>query len=93
MYLQQNAISISKDRTIGASPTVSKLPCSVPSIVTDAFSRLNQANPKDPSIEKEDIVRFVAQESTPVSLTPREIKKASENDPELSTVRQYMHTH
>ena len=60
--------------------------------IADALSRLNQANPKDPSSEKEGLVRFVAQESTPVSLTPREIERESENDPELVTVRQYIHT-
>ena len=60
--------------------------------IADALSRLNQANPKDPSSEKEDLVRFVAQESTPVSLTPREIEREYENDPELVTVRQYIHT-
>lgn len=60
--------------------------------IADALSRLNQANPKDPSSEKEDMVRFVAKESTPVSLTPREIERESENDPELVTVRQYIHT-
>ena len=35
--------------------------------MTDALFRLNQANPKDPSCEKENIVRFVAQESTLVT--------------------------
>ena len=60
--------------------------------IADALSRLNQANPKDPSSEKEDLVRFVAQESSPVSLTPREIERESENDPELVTVRQYILT-
>ena len=47
--------------------------------IADALSRMNQANPKDPSSEKEDIVRFVVQESTPVTLTPREIERESEN--------------
>ena len=60
--------------------------------IADALSRLNQANPKDPSSEKEVLVRFVAQESTPVTLTPREIERQSENDPELASVRQYIHT-
>ena len=45
--------------------------------IVDALSRLNQTNPKDPSSEKEDLVRFVAQGSTPVFLTPREIEKES----------------
>ena len=60
--------------------------------IADALSRLNQANPKDPSSEKEDLVRFVAQESTPVALTPREIERKSKNDSELASVRQYIHT-
>lgn len=60
--------------------------------IADALSRLNQANPKDPSSEKEDIVRFVAQESTPVTLTPREIERESENDPEVASVHHYIRT-
>ena len=59
--------------------------------IADALSRLNQTNPKDPSSEKEDLVRFVAQGSTPVFLTPREIERESENDPELVSVRHYIH--
>ena len=51
--------------------------------IADALFRLNQLNPKDPSSEKEDLVRFVAQESIPVSLTPWEIEREYENDPEL----------
>ena len=39
----------------------------------------------DPSSEKEDLVRFVVQDSTPVSLTPKEIEGESEND-------QYIHS-
>ena len=60
--------------------------------IADALSRLNQPNPKDTNTEKEDLVRFVAQQSTPVSLTPKEIERASKNDPELSSVRHYFHT-
>jgi len=60
--------------------------------IADAFSRLNQTNPKDTSSEKDYLVRFVAQGSTPVFLTPREIERESENDPELVSVRQCIHT-
>ena len=42
--------------------------------IADALSRLNQTNPKDPSSEKEDLVRFVAQGSTPVFLTRERLK-------------------
>ena len=60
--------------------------------IANPLSRLNQTNPKDPSSEKEDLVRFVAQGSTPVFLIPREIERKTENDPELVSVRQYIHT-
>ena len=33
-------------------------------------------------------MKWVAQESTPVALTTREIERASEHDPELKSVRQ-----
>jgi len=95
VYLQQNVKVISEDRTMGTSPTVSQLSGSLSprkTNVADALSRLNQTNPKDPSSEKEDLVRFVAQGSTPIFLTPREIERESENDPELVSVRQYIHT-
>ena len=61
--------------------------------IADALSRLNQlqTNPKDPSSEKEDFVRFVVKESTPVTLNPREVERESENDPELVSVRRYIH--
>ncbi|PFX28630.1 Uncharacterized protein K02A2.6 [Stylophora pistillata] len=60
--------------------------------IADALSRLNQTNPKESSREKEDFVRFVVKESTPVTLTPREVERESENDPELVSVRQYIHS-
>ena len=72
----------------------SQLSSSVPpweNNIVDALSRLNQTNPKDPSSEKEDLVRFVAQGSTPVFLTPREIERESENEPELVSVCHYIH--
>ena len=53
---------------------------------------MNQSNSKDLSSEKEDIVRFVATEATPVALTTREIERESEFDPELQSVRYYIET-
>jgi transposase InsO family protein len=58
--------------------------------IADALSRMNQENPKDQSSEKEDIVRFIAIESTPVALTTREIERESDTDPELESVRHYI---
>ena len=60
--------------------------------IADALSRMNQSNSKDLSSEKEDIVRFVATEVTPVALTTREIERESEFDPELQSVRYYIET-
>ena len=60
--------------------------------LADALSRLNQSDPKDPSCEKEDFVQFVAQESTPIGLSPREIERESADDPELASVRHYVQT-
>ena len=42
------------------------------------------------SREKEDFVRLIAQEHTPVAPSPQEIEVESEKDPELKTVRQYV---
>ena len=53
---------------------------------------MNQSNSKDLSSEKEDIVRFVATEATPVAFTTREIERESEFDPELQSVRYYIET-
>ena len=36
----------------------------------------------------DEYMKWVAQESTPVALTTREIESASEEDPELQTVRE-----
>ena len=58
--------------------------------IADALSRMNQCNSKDLSSEKEDIIRFVATEATPVALTTREIERESELDPELQSVRYYI---
>ena len=38
--------------------------------------------------QTEEYVKKVAEESTPVALTTREIERASENDPELQSVRE-----
>ena len=38
--------------------------------------------------ETEEYVKWVAQESTPVALTTREIKRTSEDDPELKSARE-----
>ena len=51
---------------------------------------MNQKNPKDRSREKEDAVRFVAMEATPVALTISEIERGSEADAELQSVRHYI---
>ncbi len=58
--------------------------------IADALSRMNQEDPKDQSSEKEDIVRFVAIESTPLALTTREIERESDTDPELESVQHYI---
>ena len=58
-----------------------------PKNITDSLSRLLCAMP--PSEHKdqtEEYVKWVAQESTPVFLTTREIERASELDPELKSV-------
>ena len=60
--------------------------------VADALYKLNQSDPKDPSYENGDFVRFVAQEGTPIGLSPREIERESADDPELASVRHYVHT-
>ena len=51
---------------------------------------MNQS--KDLSSEKEDIVRLVATETTPVALITREIERESELDPELQSVQYYIET-
>ena len=56
------------------------------------LSRLNQTNPKDSSSEKKDIVRYMTQESTLVTLTLGEIERESEDDPELTSTRQCIHS-
>ena len=60
--------------------------------LADVLSRLNQSDPKDPSCKKDDFVRFVTQESTPIGLSPREMERESAADPELVSVRHYVQT-
>ena len=60
-----------------------------PKNIADSLSRLLCAMP--PSEHKdqtEEYVKWVAQESTPVAPTTREIERASEHDPELKSVRE-----
>ena len=47
-------------------------------------------NQKDCRGEKADFVRVLAQESTPVAMTAKEVEKESENDPDLCSVSHYI---
>ena len=60
---------------MGSLFTVPHLPSSVPTWQNQP-GRLNQSDPKDPSFEKEDFVRFVAQESMPIGLSPRRSRES-----------------
>ena len=60
-----------------------------PKNIADSLSRL--LRPMPPSGDNnhtEEYVKWVAQESTPVALTTREIERASDHDPELESVRE-----
>ena len=46
---------------------------------------------RDPSGEEADFVRGIVQESTPMAMTAREVETVSEKDPELCSVRYYIH--
>ena len=60
-----------------------------PKNIADSLSRLLRPVPQSTDEnETEEYVKWVAQESTPVSLTTREIERASEHDPELESVRE-----
>ena len=59
-------------------------------IFADALSRLNSLDQKDKSGEETDAVKMIAEESTPVVLTAKEVERVSEGDPELSSVRHYI---
>ena len=60
--------------------------------IADALSRLNQTTPCDVSGDKIDFVKMVALESTPSALSAKQVELASEKDPELISVRQYVTT-
>ena len=56
----------------------------------DALSRLNQCEPKDTSGEEFDFVKAVAEESLTVALTAKQAELASDSDPEIASLRQYI---
>ena len=58
--------------------------------IADALSRLNSVDQKDHSGDEVDFVRVIAQESTPVAMTAKEVERESEKDPELCSVRHYI---
>ena len=58
--------------------------------IADALSRLNFLDQKDTSGEETDAVKMIAEESMPMVLTAKEVESASEEDPELSSVRHYI---
>ena len=47
-------------------------------------------NQKDYSGEEANFVRVIAQGSTPVAMTAKEVERKSEKDPELCSVRHYI---
>ena len=60
--------------------------------IADSLSRLNSVDQRDHSGEQVDFVKAIAQESTPVAMTAREVERESESDPELCSVRHYIQT-
>ncbi|XP_022810490.1 uncharacterized protein LOC111347516 [Stylophora pistillata] len=63
----------------------------IPTFVTHlGLYRLNQCEPKDSSGEEFDFVKAVAEESLPVALTAKQVKRASDSDPELASLRQHI---
>ena len=58
--------------------------------IADALSRLNFLDHKDTSGEETDAVKMIAEDSTPMVLTAKEVQCALEEDPELSSVRHYI---
>ena len=60
--------------------------------IAGALSRLNQTTPCDMSGDKIDFVKMVAVESTPSALSAKQVELASEKDPQLISVRQYVMT-
>ena len=60
-----------------------------PQNIADSLSRLlHSVPPSRDEDQTEEYVKWVAQESTPVALTTREIERASEHDPELRSIRE-----
>ena len=55
-----------------------------------ALSRLNQCEPKDTSGEEFEFVKEVAEESLPVAQTVKQVELASDSDPEIASLRQYI---
>ena len=60
--------------------------------IADALSRLNCPKSKDVSAETEDFVRVIAEEATPIALSPQEVELESGNDTELSVIREFIQT-
>ena len=58
--------------------------------IADALSRLNQREPKDTSGEEFDFVKEVPEESLPVARTVKQVELASNSDPEIASLRQYI---
>ena len=58
--------------------------------IADAPSRLNSVDQKDHSGDEADFVKVIAQESSPVAMTAKEVERESEKDPELCSVRHYI---
>lgn len=60
--------------------------------VADALSRLNSPNGRDVSGEKEDFVHMLAAEATPLAMSPHQVEVESEQDVELSAIREHVQT-
>ncbi|PFX30090.1 Retrovirus-related Pol polyprotein from transposon 17.6 [Stylophora pistillata] len=58
--------------------------------IADSPSRLNQCERKDSSGEEFDFVKAVTEESLPVALTAKQVELASDSDPDLASLRQYI---
>ncbi|KAL9974701.1 hypothetical protein ACROYT_G011772 [Oculina patagonica] len=77
MHLQEIIQAVCKNRAVGAPPAKLQLqlPSSVPSgkNIADALSRLSFLTQKDRSGEETDAVKMIAEESTPMVLTAKEV--------------------
>ena len=58
--------------------------------IADALSRLNSAAQNDHSGEKTELIQVIAQESTPIAMTTKEVERESAIDPEMCSVRHYI---